>query len=453
MKRSERAYGFFVIIILAIFSLTAISCDQQLPHKDKVVFTQIPVKAVTVDQLESRDFKYGPGMTIAIAEMDESLNNIEILTASFHSARSPEISYDGKIVVFSAQKTEGDPWQIWTLDFENNEFIQVTDSRTNCTDPTWLPNGDIAFSKLLTDEQALKYHALFTIGFGGCCEQRITFQPHEDVNATVMHDGRILVASKQVYPEIGPLKYLALRPDGTKAEVFHLAAMSSSSMSKVSEDADGKVLFVEGGTLMSVKFSRPLHTKNTIISQDKALINSIFSLDDNRILTSIKNPAERTFGIAILKASDLSKTDFYYNDSEYHAIEAVIVQEHPTPKILPTRVNPDMDSGYFICMDTDASQIEVNGETAKVQVLGMSKVLGEASIEEDGSFYLELEADKPIRFQTLDAQGEILRGPSSWMWVRPNERRGCVGCHQDREIAPENVVPKAMEKAPFAMIR
>ena len=104
-------------------------------------------------------------------------------------------------------------------------------------------------------------------------------------------------------------------------------------------------------------------------------------------------------------------------------------------------------------MNTDASDIEAAGKTAKVQVLGMKEILGEAPVEEDGSFYLEVEPDRPIRFQTINEKGEVLRGPSSWMWVRPNERRGCVGCHQDREISPGNVVPLAVEKAPFAMTR
>jgi hypothetical protein len=112
-----------------------------------------------------------------------------------------------------------------------------------------------------------------------------------------------------------------------------------------------------------------------------------------------------------------------------------------------------MNYGYFIAMDTDASDIEAEGKTAKVQVFGISDLIGQADVEEDGSFYLELPSDRPIRFQTLDENGEVLRGPSSWMWLRPNERRACAGCHQDREITPENIVPVAVKKGPLAMIR
>ncbi|MCK5279305.1 MAG: hypothetical protein KAK04_12215, partial [Cyclobacteriaceae bacterium] len=342
---------------------------------------------------------------------------------------------------------------IWKLNLRDKSVMKITDSRTNCTDPTWLPDGKIAYSKLVTDDKALKYHALFTIGQNGCCEERISFQPHEDLNASVMNDGRILFASKQVFPENGPLKYLAMRPDGTKAELFYLPENEEKSLGKASDNFNGKVLFSESGNLISIMFSRPLHTNNTLRANDLGLIQSVFFIGNEDVLISIKKSNERSFGLMIVDISKSDSENFYFNNSEYHAIEPIIVMLRSIPKKLPSRVNASVESGYFICMDSENSEIEIDGETSKVQVLGMTKVLGETAVEDDGSFYLELIADRPVRFQTLNDSGEILRGPSSWMWVRPNERRGCVGCHENREIAPGNAVPKAIEKAPFAMIR
>jgi len=453
MQSRLKTYTLFVGTLLFVLVVIVASCSKKLSHEGMVVFTQIPVNAVSVEELNTLESKYASSMRITMSSFVGSGDKMEILTADFNSARSPEISFDGKTMVFSAQKSEGDPWQIWTMNLETKDVIQVSDSRTNCTDPTWLPNGDIAFSKLVTDEKALKYHALFTVGIDGCCEQRITFQPHEDVNATVMHDGRILVASKQVYPENGPFKYLALRPDGTKAEVFYLADQTSNLIGKAVETGDGRVIFPESNTLTSINFNRPLHTKNTIHGQEQGFISSIYKMDVSNLLVSIKKPNELTYRISIINVDNMVTEDFYYNDSEYHAVEAVIVKARAIPRKLPTRVNPDMDSGYLIAMNTDASDIKADGKTAKVQVLGMNSIIGETAVMADGSFYIELAADRPVRFQSLDENGDILRGPSSWMWVRPNERRGCVGCHQDREITPENVVPIAIEKAPIAMIR
>ena len=453
MQSRMNNYKLFVATLFVILMVQLVSCGKKISHKGKVVFTQVPYSEVKSQNLNTIENKYAPAMKIALAKRGEQLENIEVLTQDFNSARSPEISYNAEIMVFSAQKEEKGIWQIWSMNLETKEMMQVTDSRTNCTDPAWLPNGDIVFSKLITGEKALKYHALFTIGADGCCEQRITFQPHEDVNTSVLHDGRILVSSKQVYPQDGPLKYLALRPDGTKAEVFHLADPSSEQLGKATEVGNGKVLFAESAIMTSVNFSRPLHSEEVVLNQDHGKINSISLIDDEILLISIRKPNELTYGIAIVKGSNPAEASFYYNDSDYHMMEAVMVKEKKTPKKLPSRVNGDMNTGFFFSMNTNASDIKAEGITAKVQVLGMNDILGETAVAEDGSFYLELTADRPVRFQTVDEKGEILRGPSSWMWVRPNERRGCTGCHQDREIAPNNVVPKAMEKAPFAMIR
>lgn len=449
MQSSSIAYTLIIGALIVVFMA---GCGKDLSHERKVLFTILSENDIKSKQINSIENKYVANMKIAIADMGDRLENIEELTAEFNSARAPEISHKGTWMVFSGQKRSGDIWQIWAMNLETKEILQVTESRTNCTDPTWLPNGDIAFSKLVTEDNSLKYHALHTIGADGCCEQRITFHPHDDVNASILHDGRILVASKQVFPEHGTYKYLALRPDGTKAELFHMADAASNMIGK-STELSGKVYFNESTELRSVKFSRPLHSQEQVINEEQAEVISTTSIDDKRLLISVKNPDEKTFGLAVVGLENPTQQDFFYNDSEHHCIEAVVVKERSVPRNLPSRVNPELSSGFFFSMNANASDIEVDGKTAMVQVLGMNDIIGEAPVEEDGSFYLELAADRPVRFQTRDENGEILRGPSSWMWIRPNERRGCAGCHQDREVAPSNVVPKAMEKAPLAMIR
>jgi hypothetical protein len=63
-------------------------------------------------------------------------------------------------------------------------------------------------------------------------------------------------------------------------------------------------------------------------------------------------------------------------------------------------------------------------------------------VEEDGSFNIEVPANKPIRLQTVDAKGQVLR-TCAWIWARNHESRGCIGCHEDGELVPENRFPKA----------
>lgn len=453
MKQRERIQRFIKGILLLGFCFFIFSCSKQLQYEGKVVFTQIPVQAVSNDQLKNYDFRYASGMKIAMAEMDESLENIEILTADFHSARAPQVSFVGKSLIFSGQKSSDDIWQIWHLDMEENVLTQLTHSNQNCTDPLWLPDGRIAFSKQIEGEGALIYHALFTSYPDGSNEQRITFQPHEDVSANMLNDGRLLVSSKQIYPEEGTLKYLAIHPDGTKAELFYQTTKDIKYISKAWETMDRKVVFAESGNLISIDFNRPLNSREIISEANQGFFISVFPMDGQQMLASTIKPTERSVGLAVIDVSNPKTHLLYFNNSEYHAVEAVLVIQRLVPKKLPSTVNMERNSGYFVCMDVNRSDINIEGSASKIQVLGIDKILGETKVEEDGSFYLEIGADQAIRFQALNETGELVNEPSSWMWVRPNERRGCVGCHEDREMVPENVVPLAIEKLPFAMIK
>ena len=84
-------------------------------------------------------------------------------------------------------------------------------------------------------------------------------------------------------------------------------------------------------------------------------------------------------------------------------------------------------------------------------MFGLNEVWGDVPIEEDGSFYIEITADTPVRLRTISENGQVVRGPSSWIWVRPNERRGCVGCHEARGLTAENQVPLAINKPPVSL--
>jgi hypothetical protein len=66
-------------------------------------------------------------------------------------------------------------------------------------------------------------------------------------------------------------------------------------------------------------------------------------------------------------------------------------------------------------------------------------------IATDGSFNIEVPANTPIELQILDKQGMALRS-CGWIWAKNHEPRGCIGCHEDGELAPENVLVEALKR-------
>ncbi|MFY9854726.1 MAG: hypothetical protein WAK26_12700, partial [Terracidiphilus sp.] len=75
---------------------------------------------------------------------------------------------------------------------------------------------------------------------------------------------------------------------------------------------------------------------------------------------------------------------------------------------------------------------------------GQAVVTGTAPVEADGSFFVKVPADQPIRFALLDEKGTVLRREHGWFWIRQGEQRICVGCHTGPERASENRVPDVL---------
>ncbi len=75
--------------------------------------------------------------------------------------------------------------------------------------------------------------------------------------------------------------------------------------------------------------------------------------------------------------------------------------------------------------------------------------LGTAPVEPDGSASFHAPAGKVLYFQVLDKDYNELQRMRSVVQLQPGERRGCIGCHEDRTSAAPGVGrPKALQRDP-----
>jgi len=209
------------LIGTGLMSIYMTSCGNS-PADGMIIFTRVPV-----DHFESGDqeiIHHYPGAQIVAIDPDKPDRSESILTSDFYSACSPEISYDAKKMLFTAQQNEDDSWQVWEVDLGKGSSAQITDFEESCSGPAYLPGDRLVFSRQMPDAGYGSTYALFTMNLDGSNINRITFQPHSDYSATILRDGRILMLSRQLYPETGDLMYLAMRPNGTKAELFYKGA-------------------------------------------------------------------------------------------------------------------------------------------------------------------------------------------------------------------------------------
>lgn len=456
MKAQQKIGAIIIFSIILVTGIFWFLPEQPL-KSGMLIFTAVPSDINLADHDLGIDGKYISQAKIISLEVHRHKKNVFLLSEGFYSARSPEVSYDGREMVFSGQRKGNDTWQIFVKNLETFEMKQITDCPVNCTDPAWLPDGRIVFSRLNEENKVGQLHVLYACDPDGSHMERLMFHPNSAVSSSVFQDGRILVVSEQKYPATRKKQLLTLRSDGTKSELYFESENKSIPASRGWESTDGKLYFVEKsadnmkiGWLVSVEHGHPLSSQKELSAEDQGNFHSLYPKSASQLLVSYQKAGRSTFGLYLFDIPSKKVTEEIYLNDEYHLIEPVIIRKRERPMRLPSIVDLTKEKGTLLCHNTDLSTIPVNGETDeevktdKVQVLGMDGLMGEVSVEKDGSFYIEIDADIPVRFQTINTAGEILRGPSGWVWVRPNEKRSCIGCHEDRELAPENKVPLAL---------
>ncbi len=127
----------------------------------------------------------------------------------------------------------------------------------------------------------------------------------------------------------------------------------------------------------------------------------------------------------------------------------------PRPRRLWSTLKPELGTGFFISLDSRISSPDVGAtqtraaHSVRVQSLnanGQVVDLGTAPVEEDGSFYVAVPSDRAVRFELFDALGKSIRSEKSWIWARSGEKRGCVGCHAEKAVSPENHWPQTLKR-------
>jgi hypothetical protein len=453
----------------AVLILTPAALPQATPpspgaesrnHPD-ILFVQAP--SVKGGRLSER-FPSGS----RIVRLEKGRSSPANLTPNFFSAADPRISFDGSKVLFAAKKNATANWQIWEMNTDGTAQRQLTHCDGNCLSPAYLPRDAIAFTGEVRDAGGSRAYQIFFSKLDGSDAYPITFGPGDYELQTVLQNGLILASARSPLRAMGKLErsrnLYTLRPDGSGLAAFRCDHEGPAIRSQAEELDDGSVVFVKntvlgseaGGDLATIRRGA---THNSILGPASALIWSPRQLEAAKLIVARRLSAPRAAGKFDLYSFDFVHGKFQapiYEDSELSSIEAVPVAAHPTPRWYWSTVRPEIKMGYFICLDASMSDDAPKGHLSTlptgVRVLtldpatGKENSLGEAPVEHDGSFYIAVPPDRPVRFELLGTSGKVVRGQQSWVWARPGEEHGCVGCHEDRAVAPENRWPLALRR-------
>ena len=425
-----------------------------------IIFVQAPT--LSADELANR---FPEGSKLVKLSFKSGANSPAIpLTPEFFAAGDPQISFNGGKVLFSAQKAAGSRWQVWEMNADGANKRQITNCPENCLRAAYLSDNEIVYSVAGNQERRDFYLAV--ANRDGSQAHRITFGPGDLQLETVLSDGRILAsASWPLVPgakDTTSRRFYTLRPDGTALDSF---GQTGDELAADAEELDdGSVIYLKSSVSRNVvggelaEFRRGA-TRDVSLAPPETLCLSPRRWAADKLIVARWIPGMPGTGKFDLYAFDLKSGNFgdsIFADPQLSSFQAVVVKARPQPRSFWSTLNPQAQTGYFICLDSRLSADEPKRMPSKpivrVRVLmleprgNLEQVLGDAPVESDGSFYIAVPADGPVRFELLDPNGQILRAQKGWIWSRPGEQRGCTGCHADQALAPENHWPLTLRR-------
>lgn len=443
---------------------------------------------------------YGDGGRIVVVRPDDS---VRVLTAGFHSACDPEISFDGKKLLFAGKREAADNWNIFEMGADGSGVRQITSGMGNCRSPGYQATLYTIVSRkpwhqvtFVSDAAGTKNEDgsgpathLYSCKLDGSAVRQLTYNLSSDMDPFLMEDGRLLFASWQrsrlARGPFGRVSLFGVNIDGADFALFaSQAGRRVKHMPCVT--ADGLVVFVESdrvpwdgaGYLSCVTMRRPLHSYRPITRDGDGLFHSPSPLADGTILVS-RRPCNSDSTHAVCRLDPRTgRWQCVFDDPKFHDIQAKIIDTRPEADGRSSVVMEEDPSGKkypngkLYCLNVNLSDFEKRewlppGTVKRLRVLegipltarnsrvgipplAQRRLLGQIDISEDRSFNVTVPANTPIELQTLDADGLALRS-CGWIWAKNREPRGCIGCHEDPELTPENLFVDALERPSIAL--
>ena len=499
MKKRFAAYAFLLVAFQPGMPVTSSQLNYYM------VFTQAPFIAKLHGGQAGRFLLNGAADKGSRIVLLARHGSPAVLTPEFAAAADPSVSFDGKRILFSGKRTAQDTWDIWEMDPDGKNKRQITRGFGNCREPEYLARSSITppdfdnkvrWITFISDaagtyqegrpEFATSLYAasLEPVEGRGSVTRRTTFNLSSDFSPTVLQDGRVLFTSRQKYansPEKFPL--LAANWDGTGLNLFCGTDQGAYFKTMACEMPDRTLVFVEsanptdsGGRLARVSFRRPLHSYDPL-SRGTGLYLYPHPAPDGTLVVSFSSGKE-SYGIYLFDFEKGMPGEQIFDDPKWEDLDAQAVVPRPEPQGLISAVVDSLTWGHLHCLSVYESNMpEVKairkGDVKRVRfVEGVpasateqrrspsqpipdagTRLLGEAPVEPDGSFFVEVPADTPFLMQLLDEKGKVLETMPRWIWVRRGTSRGCIGCHENKELAPENRVSDAVRKAAPYVLR
>ena len=428
-----------------------------------------------------------------------------LLDAGRGAIGSPSATFDGKSILVS-MAYDGEPFfHIYRIAADGGSPERLTDGPFHDIDPAELPDGRIVFTstRIGTFEE---YHnppsrALFVMNADGGDIRPLTHTIIFDNEPEVLADGRILFIRSDNFFDRGKVETLlhAVHLDGSEGYTeFGLdngpeygGRLRAYYCGSPAPMPDGRVAFLSSP---GITVARLGHAAKDL-QHFRMEAGDVAALPDGRLLctTASRVPVEIMVGkekrtildfsyekIGVLDPQSVPPTLTIVHESPDGPLHSpVYLGSRPKPPVLAEKVDrKETDNvratGFLFCQNARFTKNNTAGwsQVRAIRVLAGKGLttrsshsyivhagnetieLGTVPLAPDGSFFIEVPADTPVALQAVDAEGRSELNEMSWIYVRPGEQRGCVGCHHKRQATPIHTdpVPLALGTRPLKLL-
>ena len=413
--------------------------------------------------------------------------------------RDPQMHYDGRKVLFSYRPGETEHYHLHEINVDGTGLRQLTDGPFDDIEPTYLPDGAIAFCSSRCNRWVACWKVpvaiLYRCDSDGQNIRMLTSNAVTENTPSVLHDGRILY-TRWEYNDRSQLCYHHLwtvNPDGS-GQMTYFGNMYPAGMHSNLASRDGnKVTYQNVPGAVAMLDSKPIPGERSIVSifspghgrQEHqgfvTVVDPRRGPDDEPSARRIhpdgawRDPYPISAGDFLVARqrelhlmNDSGKTRLLYSlahpDPKMMLHEPVPVRPRQRERVAGGRSDASHAMGRLILADVAQGRNMGGvkpGEIKKLLVLeqlpvpfhdspgfdGISlwgpftiaRILGTVPVEPDGSAYLEVPAMRSLFFVSLDENDLSVKKMQSFVTVQPGEVTSCVGCHDSRTESPRSL--------------
>ena len=403
-----------------------------------------------------------PQSNYQIYELDRTTGKTRQLTTkeTYGSSMEPCYLPNGDIMFSSSRIVQhitcgwGDLSNLFIMNGDGKYARRVGFDQTNTAFPSLLNDGRVVFTRRdYNDRGQSSAHALFVMNSDGTAQTE--FYGNQTGLPNSFQHARAIPNSNKVICIIGG---------------YHTTQGGKLALMDVSKGVE-----LDQGIVEMPGYKKPVTGRGYNDSYGKwgEQFSNPYAVSEKDYLVSIapKNGAD----YSLYYLSDIGERELLASDPKTSCLQVIPDRPRYKPMVRPSEVDYTKDEGIFYVQNVyygEAAKGIKPGSVKKIRVIEMlyknatigtgrgigpggawdtvmptghglasfdaKRIIGDATVYEDGSAMFKAPARKPLYFQLLDEKNRVIQTMRSWATLMPAEKFSCVGCHEDKSRSPLN---------------